>query len=229
MNIRNGLTNFLILCFSILSFWVNAQTKQIAKPIIIPEHPTVVDSVYVFLQSATSGLTTSFGYETRVKGDSIFIHHCVKGGVMTEPRIYQDTLNLGLLTEGEYILRFTVYSSSRGDTCDYKDPIDSSVTFQVTLNTSGSNIKPQKGNRLYPNPTNGKQILELNIAHADGDEMHIAIHDLTGKELTFFSLLAASEEGPVRIPIDLSRLPAGYYSIRVKIGGELIVIPSIKN
>jgi|GEM_PF-2295966 len=225
----NELRSFLVIGFSIITIGLYAQGKYIETPIIIPDNPTVKDSVYVFLQSTTTGLTQSFGYETRIIGDSIFIHHCVKGGILTEPRYYADTLNLGLLAQGEYFLRFTVYGSSRSDSCTYENPVDSSVTFQVTLNTSVSNIIGVDGYKLYPNPTNANQILELKMNRHGGEEVQITIHDLAGKKLPFFSSLFTTEDGLYRIPLDLTALPSGYYFIRVKIGGELIVVPSIKN
>lgn len=143
---------FIILITCLFSLHdTNGQHMQVANPIIIPQNPEAGDSVFVCLRSWTSSITMSHGYVTNRIADSFEIYHCVHGFILTAIKDYNDTLFLGVLDTGTYVVHFTIYATSRGDTCEYLDPKDSTTTFKVNPPT-GILFNPHPPLILYPNP-----------------------------------------------------------------------------
>lgn len=203
--------NRLLLLFllSIWSFQSIAQTTQIANPIIIPPAPQAGDSVFVRLRSATSGFTFSFGYSLQRSNDSFDIFFCVRQTPVPEPRIYDDTLFLGLLDTGEYWVRFTIYETDRSDSCTYVNPIDSVTVFKVSLATGIRNNPEFQGLAIYPNPC--KDYFYINRVESDG-AASVTLYNQIGQAV--FNRRYGEEEAN-RIKMEVSKLEMGIYIVEM--------------
>ncbi|MDX5320179.1 MAG: T9SS type A sorting domain-containing protein [Bacteroidota bacterium] len=178
-----------LFLFLFLSPRVSGQHMQVANPIIIPESPKAGDSVFVRLRSMTTSVTVSNGYVQQRIADSFNIHHCVRGFILLAVKSYDDTLFLGVLDTGNYVVHFTMYATSRGDTCEYLIPHDSTTYFKVSPATSLVSYSIDEF-RVYPNPSHGELnltgikstlgVVTLSIYQVDGKRVHSQELPLSG-------------------------------------------------
>lgn len=199
---------FSIICL-FCGNWALAQTTQIENPIIIPPVPQLGDSVFVRLRSATSGYTFSFGYVLRRSNDSFDISHCVRQTPVPEPRVFDDTVFLGVLDTGVYTIKFTIYETDNSDSCTYINPLDSTTVFKVSL-PNGIQI----GSRLqrltvYPNPC--KDYLYVEIAQSDYPTS-ITLYNQLGLAVSEWRFGSGESNG---FKLEVSKLVMGIYFIEV--------------
>lgn len=204
-----------ILLIALLSLQVQAQFKQIRNPIVIPSEPHLGDSVFVRLQSWTSAFTYSSGYFVEHIRDSFEIYHCVRNTPNPEIRVYDDTLFLGVLDTGDYIVHFSIYESARLDTCEFHYPLDSVTRFTVTLPTGVKNLEEGQL-RCYPNPTDGKLFIVFGDLNQEIPKFKVfdsrAINVKRGN-------LCLDQSGTGLI--DFYELPKGLYIVQIQIGYEI--------
>lgn len=108
--------------------------------------------------------------------------------------------------------------SGSGDTADVTAEVDSNV---ITLNTSTGigQINQITAIQVVPNPTNGQFILSFNAT--GGEEMIIAINDMSGKKI-YQQTYITPTRGLVNVPADISGAPAGVYFIQIKQGSSTL-------
>ncbi|MGB1111776.1 MAG: T9SS type A sorting domain-containing protein, partial [Schleiferiaceae bacterium] len=69
---------------------------------------------------------------------------------------------------------------------------------------------------VYPNPTNGR--VELLVDVAEGTEVHYELYDITGRSVyrgAFNAALYGIEE------LDLHHLPSGAYVLKIQVGSNV--------
>ena len=151
----------LALCLLSLSFTSESQCCPYINGVeIIPSAPTSTDIVKI-ATTVTTANQGAFLYSTHaVNGTTIDIEACYFSGMLPATQTYYDTLEIGVLSEGNYTVNFVAYQSS-DTTCNYTDSTASNISF--TVSDSTANIKPikQQVGKLYPNPSNGVFTIEL--------------------------------------------------------------------
>lgn len=192
----------------------NGQFMKVFNPIIIPAAPQAGDSVFVRLQSWTSSVTTSSGYVTQRIVDSFDIYHCVRGFILTAIINYDDTVFLGVLDTGTYAVHFTMYATSRGDTCEYLDPKDSTTYFHVGRVTGLISDSPFQLD-IYPNPAN--EFLYISGRNWDCRDCEVTCFSISGGRIA--NLTMEHNQGVKQI--NVGKLLSGYYVLVIKDGNRV--------
>ena len=79
--------------------------------------------------------------------------------------------------------------------------------------------------KLYPNPTNGKTILKLDLLELD--KIALAITNIKGQTVLLENYGAM--KGEYLFPLNTSDLPSGIYLVEIKTGSSVEIIKLIKN
>ena len=194
----------------------NSQTgccPYLQKIKTIPNYPTIFDSVKIIVEAVTPDLGGKIGISFNRTNDTINIEGCYYDGVLTQPLEIIDTLNVGKLPLGTYMVNFTGYLSNRNDSCVHTTNKFISDSFKVS-ETNGANYLPENEFTLSPNPA-------TTILHITTTEKNYQaeIYDLTGR--TYPTI-------PSKDQIDVSNLPLGIYLLRLKNEKSSVVKKFIK-
>lgn len=98
---------------------------------IIPESPSVQDSIHVVTWATTPNQGEHLGYEVLDSGSVVHISGCYYSGVLTAPHNFIDTINIGLKAAGTYEIVYTAYQSHNDSTCLPVDTNSTSTVFTV--------------------------------------------------------------------------------------------------
>lgn len=151
----------LALCLFSLSFTSESQCCPYINSVeIIPSAPTSTDIVKIATTVTTANQGALLYSMHTVNGNTINIEACYFSGMLPATQTYYDTLEIGVLSDGNYTVDFVAYESS-DTTCNYTDSTTLDTSF--TVSDSTANIKPikQQIGKLYPNPSNGVFTIEL--------------------------------------------------------------------
>jgi hypothetical protein len=199
--------NAILLLFSLLLLQnVHSQTgccPYLQKTKTIPAFPTINDSVKIIIDAVTPGLGGKIGTNYSFASDTINVEGCYYDGIAAQPLEIIDTINIGILPLGTYIINFTGYLSNRIDSCVRIDGKSISDTFKVS---EISNIIDAERNyfavNISPNPVIEKLRISTNQMNYE-----VEIYDLSGR---IFAKNVSNEQ------IDVSNLPIGIYFLRFR-------------
>lgn len=170
---------------------------------IIPEKPTVNDSIKIAILVNLQQNGGSFGTSYYINSDTLNLNACyyVLGGVQAIYPI-MDTINIGKHNAGTFILKFNASMSSSIDSCHVIMGQSLADTFDISLTNSIKNDNNSffKVN-LSPNPV--LNFLRINSSIAFHQ---VQIIDLTGR---VYPITLSRQE------IDVSSFSAGTYLIRL--------------
>jgi len=167
---------------------------------------TLTDDIEVF---ALPDVSLTLGLEgiTVASGPQPLTGGAPAGGVYTGPGVTNGSFDPGVAGVGTHTITY-LYTDANG--CTVAETTQVSVEEQSTsITTIG-----QTGIRLYPNPTSG--VLRLENAQAE----QVDVFDNTGR-----LVLRSEQPGP---RLDISRLPAGIYVLRINVDGEMVSARVVK-
>ncbi|MDG1331003.1 MAG: T9SS type A sorting domain-containing protein [Crocinitomicaceae bacterium] len=148
---------------------------------VIPSSPTTTDNVKIVTTVTTPNQGMFLQSSHAVNGSNINAEACYYNGLLTATQTFFDTLDIGILSAGNYTVDFAAYQAS--DTiCNYTDTMTSVSSFTVTEQTNALTTIIEKISLIYPNPSSGKFTIELS------DQMnasHVRIHSISGKVVHF--------------------------------------------
>jgi len=130
-----------------------------------------------------------------------------------------DTFQLGTLSDGTYQFHFKLFMSNTGQ-------LEDSITTVFTVGSVGIEEISGIEQNLYPNPTEGKIILNTSDL-IPGEEIEFRVFSIQGIEVKHLEI----EVTPPELQIDLSELPAGNYlyeyhqnGSQIKKSGKIVLI-----
>lgn len=141
-----------------------AQSDQIdAQQIqILPQSPAATDNIEIAITTATNYSSTTLGYSYSVSQDTVYIDGCFAASMDTIIQTHHDTVQIGILTAGNYHVLYHAKVSS--DTCAtfYNDDI-LLFDFHVEEATGVDDKIFNKEIYIYPNPATRKININYNV------------------------------------------------------------------
>ena len=192
----------LLLLF--LSNSLTAQFASIEKLVIIPSNPGANDSLSVIgFTMFTSGGCKLKNYSFSGNGDTISILADHTVGILTVICYSADTIPIGKLNAGTYEI---IYSLAANSVIRDTDTIDFAVRQFVGAEYA---VASEKKMEIYPNPaTNTITISSLGSLTG---ETTVSVFNM-GSQLLLYSGFRDREQ----IVMDVSSLPEGIYSIKIR-------------
>lgn len=194
----------MLFIFTVLFAPGRSQTAYLFTPTIIPEYPTSADVVKIVTRVTTPQLAfaidpTTFSIIQNLK--EIDISACYYLSVAMAIGDYKDTLVIGQLAPGTYLIKQKFYTSSKVQICQPFDTNSVNLNFVVTT-TTGFKENQKNAVKIFPNPANDRVYIENS-----GFEK-VTIYSAEGRVLKAMDLKGKTE-------IDISVLCEGLYFMRL--------------
>jgi hypothetical protein len=199
--------NILYIIFILVIFFPKSGNSQtgccpyLQKIKTIPSYPTIFDSVKIIVEAVTPNLGGKIGISYTKVNDTLNVNGCYFEGFLTQPLEIIDTINVGKLQLGTYIINFTGYLSNRNDSCVQTSNKFISDSFKV-IEPAGLSFLLKNSIIISPNPAS----TTIHITTAENN-YQVEICDLTGR--TYPTTISKDQ-------IDVSNLPTGIYLLRLK-------------
>jgi hypothetical protein len=170
-----------------------------------PANPSSADNVRIFTTVTPPNAGGLIEHSFTVQNDTIFAEACYWTGMATVLIPIHDTIDVGPLPEGDYVLQFTAHESYQMEQCVVNESQVYLTTFSVG-GTAGINDPEQTEAALYPNPAAeilniaGKGLQTVRMSGADGKEVQVRIVSAT----------------PELLVLNVEALAKGCYFVEVK-------------
>lgn len=123
---------FLFLCKSSLS---QTCCPYIVQTGVSPASPVDGDSVYFFYHVASPSAGSSLGCQLNRQGNQFELNCCFYAGLLPVIQDYTDTVYLGQLQTGQYVLNFRASVSLTDSACIEDQSNSDTVSFMVSNST----------------------------------------------------------------------------------------------
>jgi hypothetical protein len=207
MFVMRKLLTSLTLIFS--CYLASAQNccPYINSVTVDPNNPQTTDHIYIYTSVTTPNQGTFIHHSQTIDGDTIRLTACYWEGMATALWTYNDTYDIGLLPEGDYVILFTAQLSISDDNCIVQDSQTSITEFSVG-NVAGIDDQEAMNINIYPNPVTSILTIEANAEN-------VRMLDIDGKVIS-----VPVVKGTVT-QVDLSKLSAGSYVAEIMLNGVL--------
>lgn len=174
---------------------------------VLPDTPRVGDTIRVALHTYLNTQEPIAWIDSKVTPGKIDIQGCFPLSTLGPGSYYSDTIMIGPLSAGNYLLSYTYHNSPYKDTCVVLFSNDTTFFFEVFPPTGIQRPIPGIAINIYPNP-----VTEILHIHTDKSlEVHrVSISDIQGRQVMEFP---NSEDGT--LDLDVSLLPHGMYIIHL--------------
>lgn len=170
---------------------------------VIPDNPTDLDSVKIVTTVTLSTQGNKLQSNFAIENDTIKIRSCYSSSALTAAPTILDTLKIGKLHTGKYIIHFLASINDSSNSCTYKKGQSRIDSFSVSMVSDlFETYKASFSFYVFPNPAS----TTLHITTAEKN-YQVEICDLTGR--TYPNTLSKDK-------IDVSTLTAGIYLLRLK-------------
>ena len=221
----------LILLFLCGSFTAWSQTIRIDTVKIIPENPTIIDSVKVRVHVFSNDYGPKLYDSLSISGDTIHIYYCISTAPQPAGRYFIDTFALGTLAAGDYIVLVKAYKSSNViNPVDCNNPWDSASAikpFTVTGAVSVDRETPERGFSIHLAPNPAESFQQVVITTEKPENMTIQLFDLSGR-LVRDVFSGEVEAGEQSFTVDLTGLKSGTYVCKVLTDNNMYHLKAIK-
>ena len=209
MKLRNILLLVVLLSTSFTQFMFG----QFESVKIIPENPTPDDNITVEYSGTFSYSGCSLGdYSISLQGTEIIATLKYNVGYAAALCSRVDTLTIGYLTKGNYLL-ITNTTDSRA----YPYDVD---TLYFTVGSVGVHeISKSQIMDLYPNPTS--DLINIEFQLNNPETVSLTIYDLQSKAIAT-PTIGNKGQGKHKVTISTAHLPKGIYLVRMNAGKEII-------
>ena len=197
----------LIAAFSLMNSTLFSQCCPYIYGLeIVPQNPQSTDEIQVFTQVATPNNGAFINHDFYLQNDTLFINACYFSGFLTVVTEIPDTITIGQLPDGDYVVSFTASQSANELECI----VESSQSTISYLTVGAAAAIPDNDlsmNIIYPNPAQ----THLTVANSTNDTQ-LLVYDLKGS-LIELPILFSTESAI----LDLNGLGAGWYHL-VQVG-----------
>jgi hypothetical protein len=181
------------------------QTSIIDSFRLSPNQPLIIDDIrfLVYYNDVPGSMEPEASIQ--FKNDSILIESTINSAVGCCLESYIDTIEIGKLPQGEYILKHELNDWGKVGYLgtDTVLSFTVSVVNLIPLNNSNNIL-------FYPNPTRDKVIFSMNSAI--NSDITVKVFNMCGQEITSFNFSVSDQN----IIIDLKNNPNGLYFVMLK-------------
>jgi hypothetical protein len=127
-------TKLILICFFTVYlsiFSISQCCPYVGELKIIPENPTIEDSVYVITTVTTPNYGFLIDFHLENTDTDIKITACYFVGAQTQPKLFVDTIPLGLKSANTYNVEFIAIQSGLFDECIEYSSNSADTTFSV--------------------------------------------------------------------------------------------------
>lgn len=186
---------------------------HIADLNIIPAYPLPGENVKVAFTISTFQGASYEGYSVAINASEIKVNVCMGIYMTSESLVFEDTIDVGIFTEGVYNLTFKGYGDYAPPVCDvYSESADSAwidTTFNVSITNEIFSVERNEMSSIFPNPTNSCLFIYLD---SDVVVKEIFVRDITGRVI--INVVA-----PISVKdlfeINTSHIPDGVYFLEI--------------
>lgn len=170
---------------------------------VLPENPAENDNVRIVTTVTTPNIGELINRSFTVSGYNVELNACYYEGMATMPTPIYDTVDLGMLSAGTYIVYFTAYNSIVQNHCVISD----TQVYEMSFNVGALGLSESQEViwNLYPNPAHERVTISgatfpavVRLLSADGRELKAEYVEMEGEMI-----------------LDVHVLPSGLYLIEV--------------
>ncbi|MBI3240104.1 MAG: T9SS type A sorting domain-containing protein [Flavobacteriia bacterium] len=202
----------LLVVFIGINTWALSQCcPYITSVEVLPQNPNVSDNIRIATLVATPNNGAFIQHQCPWENDTLVVEACYYSGLLTVVTEMYDTIDVGTIADGNYVLEFRAFTSSDLNSCIITDSQTLFTSFSVTEFVGVVPIE-NPSSMIYPNPS--KDWVTL-LPVSEGSVIYV--YSLDGKPVNVFQLLSNG-----KITLDLTGLSAGLYQVLEYIEGEIV-------
>lgn len=179
---------------------------------ILPQNPNAADNIQVATLVATPNNGALINHQFHWENDTLVVEACYYDGFLTVITEIYDTIDIGQVPEGDYVLEFVASTSIYEDSCVVSESQSYTTTFSVS-EVLGLLPNETWQSILFPNPA--KEWVTLTGV---SEKSTISVYGLDGKRVE----VPYTFSGDVSV-FDLRALSAGMYKVVYYPEGEMPV------
>lgn len=171
----------LLTAILFVSLFKSQSTQTFQNFTISPSSPTTTDNIRIITEVGFSSNANAISKTFVQTGNVININRCYFLGMLTIIDNHKDTVNVGLLPAGVYIVNYNGVLSNSLSTCvPSGQTFSSSITFTVIGTPAGVNEIGMEANEVlvYPNPFENYLMINLK---SNKENFGLKVYDCVGK------------------------------------------------
>lgn len=201
----------LLVVFLGINMWGLSQCcPYITSVEVLPQNPNVSDDIRIATLVATPNDGAFIQHQFYWENDTLVVEACYYSGFLAVVTEIYDTIDVGSIADGNYVLEFRAFTSSDLNSCVITNSQTLFTPFSVTELVGVVPIEAPSST-IYPNPSKDWVTL-LPVS----EESVIRVYSLDGKPVEVFQLLSNG-----KITMDLTSLSAGLYQVLEYNNGEI--------
>jgi len=201
----------LLVVFLGINMWGLSQCcPYITSVEVLPQNPNISDNIQIATLVATPNDGAFIQHQFYWENDTLVVEACYYSGLLTVVTEIYDTIDVGSIANGNYVLEFRAFTSSDINSCIITDSQTLFTPFSVS-EFVGVIPNELPSSMLYPNPSKEWVTLSpvseksvIQVCSLDGKLLDVAQYQLNGK-----------------IILDLTDLSAGLYQVLEYDEGEI--------
>lgn len=201
----------LLVVFLGLNTWVLSQCcPYITTVEVLPQNPNVSDNIQIATHVATPNNGAFINHQFHWENDTLVVEACYYSGFLTVITEIYDTIEIGQIAEGDYVLEFVASTSIYEDSCVISESQSHTMPFSVS-NSVGLLPNESVQSILYPNPS--KEWVTLTGV---SEKSMVGIYSLDGKKVNVPQYISGND-----VVLDIRALAAGIYEVLNYLEGEM--------
>lgn len=201
----------LLMVFLGLNTWVLSQCcPYITTVEVLPQNPNASDNIQIATLVATPNNGAFINHQFHWENDTLVVEACYYSGFLTVVTEIYDTIEIGQIPEGDYVLEFVASTSIYEDSCVIGES-QTQISFFSVSNIVGLTPNESGQSMLYPNPSK-----EWATLTGVSEKSMVCVYSLDGKMVDVPQLISGNE-----IVLDIRALSAGIYEVLNYFEGEV--------
>ncbi|MES2556178.1 MAG: hypothetical protein V4604_08515 [Bacteroidota bacterium] len=193
----------LLVIFLGMNTWLLSQCcPYITSVEVLPQNPNSSDAIRIATHVTTPNNGAFISHQFYWENDTLVVEACYYSGFLTVITDIYDTVDIGQVTAGDYVLQFVASTSVYEDSCVIGESQSYTSAFSVT-DIVGLTPVEAVSVLLYPNPS--KEWVTLS---AVTEKSVVQVFALTGEKLEV--PMYSSTDGLI---LDIRLLAAGFYEV----------------
>lgn len=179
---------------------------------ILPQNANAADNIQVATLVATPNNGAFINHQFHWENDRLVVEACYYDGLLTVITEIYDTIDIGQVPEGDYVLEFVASTSIYEDSCVIGESQSYTTTFSVS-EVVGLEPNQSRHSILFPNPAN-----EWVTLTGVSEKSTIIVYGLDGKQVEVPHTFSGDDT-----VLDLRSLSSGMYEVVNYTEGEMPV------
>ncbi|ASS49987.1 MAG: hypothetical protein A3D31_10460 [Candidatus Fluviicola riflensis] len=193
----------LLVIFLGMNTWLLSQCcPYITSVEVLPQNPNESDAIRVATYISTPGNGAFINHQFHWENDTLVVEACYYSGALAVITDIYDTVDIGQVPAGDYVLHFLASTSIYEDSCVIGESQSYTTTFSVS-DIVGLTPNESESPILYPNPAK-----EWVMLRAVPEKSVVQVFALTGEKL---EVPMYSSDGALMLDVRL--LAAGFYEV----------------